>query len=125
MTSILLEDEAFKGKGLIERKKILEFRIRGLAEVEKDLKDYDGWDGVAKLACVALRLDGQGNIFQDILHLVGSTEPKRFDAKVIFGKDYKQDGHQVKKYDFKKIRYVALWQMNFCDQGVGIGVNGK
>ena len=39
MTSILLEDEAFKGKELIERKKILEFRTRGLAEVEKDLKD--------------------------------------------------------------------------------------
>ena len=94
------------GRAVIERKKMVEFRIRGLAEVEKDLKDFDGWDGVAKLACVALRLDGQGNIFQDILHLVGSTEPKRFDAKVIFGKDYKQDGHQVEKYDFKKIRYV-------------------
>ena len=99
MSSIALEDEILKGKVAIERKKIEEFRIRSLAEVDGDLKEYDGWDGVARLGCVALRLNGEGKTFQSILHLVGSTEPKRFDARSLFGKDYRHEGHQVKKYD--------------------------
>ena len=95
--SLVLEDVAFKGKAVIARKKIEEFRIKGLGEVEEDLKEYESWDGVTKIGCVAFRLDGQGAIFQNILHLVGSTELKRFDAKVLFGKAYKHDGHQVRK----------------------------
>ena len=62
------------GKAVIERKKIEEFRIRSLAEVEGDLKEYDGWDGAARLGCVAFRLNGEGKVYQSILHLVGSTE---------------------------------------------------
>ena len=93
--SLELEDEAFKGKAVIDRKKIEGFRIKGLGEVEDDLKEYESWDGVTKMGCVAFRLDGQGSIFQNILHLVGSTEPKRFEAKALFGKTFKQDGYQV------------------------------
>ena len=46
MSSILLEDETLTGKAVIERKKIEEFRIRSLAEVEGDLKvgtELPGW----------------------------------------------------------------------------------
>ena len=39
--SSILEDEAFKGKAVIEQKKIEEFRIKGLGEVEDDLKEYE------------------------------------------------------------------------------------
>ena len=95
--SSVLDDEALKGKAVIEKKKIEEFRIKGLGEVEDDLKEYESWDGVAKMGCVALRLDNQGKVFQQLLHLVGSTEPKRFDARVLFGKGYKHDNHQVRK----------------------------
>ena len=97
MSSFLLEDEMLKGKAAIERKKIEEFRIRSLGDVDGDLKEYDGWDGVARLGCVAFRLNGEGAVFQSILHLVGNTEPKRFDARVLFGKDYRHEGHQVRK----------------------------
>ena len=47
--------------------------------------------------CVAFRLNGEGKVFQSILHLVGSTEPKRFEARSLFGKDYRHEGHQVRK----------------------------
>ena len=67
MSSIQLDDETLKGRGVIERKKIEEFRIRSLGEVDGDLKEYDGWDGVARLGCVAFRLDGGGKVFQSIL----------------------------------------------------------
>ena len=97
MTSILLEEETLKGREVIERKKIEEFRIRSLGEVDGDLKEYDGWDGVARLGCVVFRLDGGGKVFQSILHLVGCTEPKRFEARSLFGKEYRHEGHQVRK----------------------------
>ena len=96
MSSLLLEDEALKGRAIIERKKIEEFRIKGLSDIEDDLKEYDNWDGVTKTGSVAFRLDSEGAIFQNILHLVGSTEPKRFEAKVLFGKGYRHEGHQVR-----------------------------
>jgi hypothetical protein len=102
MSSLLLEDEALKGRAIIERKKIEEFRIKGLSDIEDDLKEYDNWDGVTKTGSVAFRLDSEGAIFQNILHLVGSTEPKRFEAKVLFGKGYRHEGHQVKKYMIEK-----------------------
>ena len=92
-----MDEEALKGRAVIERKKIEEFRIRGLAEIEEDLKEYDNWDGLSKMGSVVLRLDNEGTIYQNILHLVGSSEPKRFDAKVLFGKAYKHEGHQVRK----------------------------
>ena len=97
MSSIQLDDETLKGRGVIERKKIEEFRIRSLGEVDGDLKEYDGWDGAARLGCVAFRLNGEGKVFQSLLHLVGSTEPKRFEARSLFGKDYRHEGHQVRK----------------------------
>ena len=97
MSSMLLEDEALKGRAIIERKKIEEFRIRGVGDIEEDLKEYDNWDGVAKIGSVVLRLDSDGAIFQNILHLVGNSEPKRFDAKFLFGKGYKHEGHQVRE----------------------------
>ena len=56
MTSILLDDEVMKGRAVIERKKIEEFRIRNLGEIEEDLKEYDNWDGLSKMGSVAFRL---------------------------------------------------------------------
>ena len=99
---MLLDDDALKGRVIIERKKIEEFRIRGLGDIEEDLKEYDNWDGVAKTGSVAFRLDADGAIYQNILHLVGNSEPKRFDAKFLFGRGYKHEGHQVKKYDIEE-----------------------
>ena len=98
---MLLDDEALKGRVTIDRKKIEEFRIRGLGDIEEDLKEYDNWDGVVKIGSVAFRLDQDGAISQNILHLVGNSEPKRFDAKFLFGKGYKHEGHQVKKLNIE------------------------
>ena len=105
--SSLLDEEVFKGKEEVERRKIEEFRIKGLQEVEKDLKEWESWDGVAKMVCVAVRIDRQGTITQDLVHLVGCTEPKRLDAKLIFGKEYKPEGHQVQldKVDLSIFRF--------------------
>ena len=44
------------------------------------LKEYESWDGIARMGCVAVRIDRQGTISQDMVHLVGFTEPKRLDA---------------------------------------------
>ena len=52
----MLEDEALKGRAIIERKKIEEFRIRGVGDIEEDLKEYDNWDGLSKIGSVAFRL---------------------------------------------------------------------
>ena len=52
------------------------------------LKEYESWDGIARMGCVAVRIDRQGTISQDMVHLVGFTEPKRLDARLIFGKEY-------------------------------------
>ncbi len=103
--SLVLEDEVLLGTGSVDRRKIEEFRIKGLSAIGADLREYDGWDGKSKQACVALRLDGEGKIFQKIVHLVGKTEPKRFEARVLLGKDYKHEQHQVK---YCSIKY---WQM--------------
>ena len=93
--STLLEEEVFKGKEPIERSKIEEFRVKGLQDLAGDLKEYEAWDGISKVVCVAVRIDRQGTITQDMIHLVGLTEPKRLDARTIFGKDYPHEGHQV------------------------------
>ena len=59
------------------------------------------------MVCVAVRIDRQGTITQDMIHLVGLTEPKRLDARTIFGKDYPHEGHQVQleKVDLATFRF--------------------
>lgn len=106
MTSTL-DDEAFKGKEVVERRKIEEFRIKGLQEIAADLKEYESWDGIARMGCVAVRIDRQGTISQDMVHLVGFTEPKRLDARLIFGKEYQHSDHQVQleKVDLSIFRF--------------------
>ena len=105
--SVELEEEGFRGREKIARKDIEDFRIKGLEEIAEDLKEHGGWDGVAKVGCVAFRVDRQGARTVDILHLLGSTEPKRLDARVVFGKEYTHEGHQVKveKVDLSHFRF--------------------
>ena len=105
--SSLLEDGTFKGKEAVDRRKIEEFRIKGLQEVEGDLKESEGWDGITKMGCVAVRIDRQGTITQDLVHLLGFTEPKRLDARLVFGKDYQPEGHQIQldKVDLSIFRF--------------------
>ena len=62
--------------------------FHGLEEIAKDLREHGDWDGVTKVGCLAFRVDRQGKITNDILHLLGVSEPKRLDAKLVFGKDY-------------------------------------
>ena len=95
-SSLELDEEVFRGREKVARKDIEDFRIKGLEEIEKDMKEHGDWDGVAKVGCLAFRVDRQGKPTQDILHLLGASEPKRLDAKLVFGKDYKHDDHQVK-----------------------------
>ena len=102
-----LEEEVFSGKDKVKRKDIEEFRIKGLEDIAGDLADHAGWDGVTKVGSLAFRVDRQGKITQDILHLLGTTEMKRLDAKVVFGRDYIHEGHQVKieKVDLSLFRF--------------------
>ena len=62
---------------------------------------------MTKVGCLAFRVDRQGKITNDILHLLGVSEPKRLDAKLVFGKDYTHDDHQVKveKIDLSHFRF--------------------
>ena len=62
---------------------------------------------MTKVGCLAFRVDRQGKITNDILHLLGVSEPKRLDAKLVFGKDYAHDDHQVKveKIDLSHFRF--------------------
>ena len=105
--SLELDEEVFRGREKIARKDIENFRIKGLEEISKDMKEHGDWDGVAKAGCLAFRVDRQGKITQDILHLLGASEPKRLDAKLVFGKEYKHDDHQVKvdKVDLSHFRF--------------------
>ena len=102
-----LEEEIFKGKEKIERKDVENFRIKGLEEIAKDMREHSDWDGVTKVGNVAVRVDRQGKITQDILHLLGSSEPKRLDARLVFGKEYGHEDHQVKveKVDLSYFRF--------------------
>ena len=56
---------------------------------------------------MSIRLDREGAIYQNILHLVGSSEPKRFEAKVLFGKGYKHEGHQVGNRILRNEKYLC------------------
>ena len=107
MTSVELEEEMYGGREPVSRKNIEDFRIRGLEEIADDLKEHGGWDGVSKVGSVAFRVDRQGKLTQDILHLLGTTEPKRLDAQVVFGREYPHEGHQVKieKVDLSHFRF--------------------
>ena len=62
---------------------------------------------MTKVGCLAFRVDRRGKITNDILHLLGVSEPKRLDAKLVFGKDYTHDDHQVKveKIDLSHFRF--------------------
>ena len=117
--SIELEDEIFLGKDKIERKTIEEFRIKGLEEIATDLKEHDNWDGVTKVGCLAVRVDRHGSISQDILHLLGATEAKRLDAKVVFGNEYQHEDHQVKieKVDLSHFRFRGSLRSAFLGSG--------
>ena len=103
IASAELDEEVFRGREKIARKDVVDFRIRGLEEIAKDLREHGDWDGVTKVGCLAFRVDRQGKITNDILHLLGVSEPKRLDAKLVFGKDYNHADHQVKvkKIDHK------------------------
>ena len=107
MNAMELDEEAFQGREKITRQTIENFRVKGLEDIGQDLKEHDGWDGVTKVGCLAFRIDRQGTITQDILHLLGATEPKRLDARVVFGKEYEHEDHQVKveKVDLSHFRF--------------------
>ena len=110
-----LEEEIFKGKEKIERKDVENFRIKGLEEIAKDMREHSDWDGVTKVGNVAVRVDRQGKITQDILHLLGSSEPKRLDARLVFGKEYGHEDHQVKveKVDLSYFRFRGGLRSSF------------
>ena len=101
-----MKDAFFEGREKIPRKRILDSRIKGVEDIRADLEEYSGWDG-SKVATVALRLDRDGSIEQDIVHLEGFTDPKRMDATVVFGKEYGGQDHQVRigKIDLSAFRF--------------------
>ena len=94
MTS--LDNAVFQSNEAIPRRRLLEFRVRRVGDINIDLREYFEWDGEARIATVALGLKDNGFIDRGILHLGGYTEVKRIDASVAFGKNYAGSGHHVK-----------------------------
>ena len=63
----------------------------------KDLVEFGGWDMASPGATVGLLL--RNNVIdQCLLNLVGESDPKRLDARTVFGEEYKGGAdHQVRK----------------------------
>ena len=84
----------------------MKFRIKSLENIGRDLVEYSAWDLVQPVATVALVLK-EGNIDQCVPGLLGELDPKRVDAKIIFGDQYKGEDHQVRfgKVELQKFRF--------------------
>ena len=104
-----LRDKVFENTDELDLEALTKYKLKSIEDIEKDLVEFGGWDTASQAATVALKMRNN-NIDQCILHLVGETDPKRMDAKTVFGDGYTGGSeHQVRvgKVDLQK----------FCSQG--------
>ena len=110
-----LKDKVFENTEELDAETIKKYRVNSVEEIEKDLVEFGGWDTATPGATIALVVK-QGSVDQCILNLVGETDPKRMDARTVFGEGYGGGSdHQVRvgKLDLQKFRFrgslVSEW----------------
>ena len=83
-----LHEEIFKNQGIIPADTLSKFKIKGIEDIDKDLVEFGSWDMAIPVAAVGLVVR-EGQVNQSVLTLHGGTDPKRLDAKIVFGESYK------------------------------------
>ena len=103
-----LREEIFKNQGIIPADTLSKFKIKGIEDIDKDLVEFGSWDMAIPVAAVGLVVR-EGQVNQCVLTLHGGTDPKRLDAKIVFGESYKGKEQHI------KIESVDL--QKFCFRG--------
>ena len=110
-----LRDKVFSNTGTLSEEAIRKYKLKAIEDIDKDLAEFGNWDISTPVATVALVLNNE-DIEQAVLNLHGESDPKRIDAGVIFGDDYKGgEDHMVRigKVELKKFCFrgslVSNW----------------
>ena len=109
-----LHEEMFKNKGIIPVDTLSKFKLKCLEDIGKDLVEYGSWDMAVPVAALGLIVQ-EGQVSQCVLTLHGGTDPKRIDAKVVFGENYRGADQHIKidSVDLQKLRFrgtmVSQW----------------
>ena len=90
----VLKDTVFGNKDKIEHETLKKHRIKSLENIGQDIAEYLSWYMARPVATVSLIIK-DGEIDQCVAMVLGDSDPKRVDAKLIFGEDYKVDDHQI------------------------------
>ena len=91
-----LRDSVFGNKNDLSKETIKKYQLKSIEDINKDLVEYSGWDMMAPVAAVALKIEEGNHISQCLLILFGTTDPKRINATTVCGQSYKGTGHQIK-----------------------------
>ena len=102
----VLKDPVFTNRKVLDNDNIKKYRLKSLEEISQDLVEFSAWDREQLVATVALVMK-EGNIDQCIPNILGETDNKRIEAKVIFGDEYEGQDHQIRigKIELQKFRF--------------------
>ena len=102
----VLKDPIFQNRDVLESDGIKKYRIKSIEDINQDLVEFSAWDGTQMVATVALIIT-EGIIGQCIPNILGETDTKRVEARVIFGEEYRGEDHQIKigKVEVQKFRF--------------------
>ena len=110
-----LRDKVFLNKEELQMDSIRKYQLNSIEDINKDLVDYSAWDMATPVSAVSLNIGNDAQISQASFHVFGDTDPKRLDAKTVFGDNYQGENHQVKieRIDLQKLIFrgslVSEW----------------
>ena len=91
-----LHDNVFANEDDLPMESIKKQKLKCLEDISKDLMEFSSWDGSSPASAISLILERGIEISQCIPSLFGTTDPKRIDAKTVFGDSYGGSDHQVR-----------------------------
>ena len=103
----ILKDEIFANRDVLPVETLKKYHLKSLEDIVQDLVDYSSWDLSQPMATIALLLK-EGKVDQCVPTILGESDPKRVDARTIFGDDYKGgNDHQIKigKVELQRFRF--------------------
>ena len=104
----ILTDKVFKNREVLDEETLSKYKLNALEDIGRDLVDYASWDMKSPVGTVALKVGGNMELDQAILHLLGETDQKRIDSKTVFGEKYEGGSDQqirVGKIELQKFRF--------------------
>ena len=91
-----LHDNVFANEDDLPMESIKKQKLKCLEDISKDLMEFSSWDGSSPASAISLILERGIEISQCIPSLFGTTDPKRINAKTVFGDSYGGSDHQVR-----------------------------